>query len=132
MEFSLGLKDAELTGLSDDELVELAEQGNEFIRAEEGSIIDALGSSVDLTASGIPPRQFWFEEDVWRDDISSGKVTWAQLEIAQEAKVKAVSAESIVATLEHILYTRKERRARENYLYGRPIDENEKEEDWIF
>ena len=132
MEFNLGLKDTDLEGLSDDDLTDLAEQGREFMKAEEQKIVEAFGPSVSLESSGIPPRQFWFEEDVWRGDIMSGKVTWVQLEIAQEAKVRAVSAEAIVATTEHILYTRKERRARENYLYGREMKENEKEEDWIF
>lgn len=132
MEFNLGIKDSDIEGLPDEELSELAEQGRRFIMAEEAKIVEALKPRVNLEGSGIPPRQFWFEEDVWRNDIASGKINWVQLETAQEAKLKAVSAESIVATLEQIIYTHKEHRARMNYLHGEPIAENDKEEDWIF
>lgn len=132
MEFSLGIKDSDIEGLSDGQLSELAEQGREFIRAQEQKIMEALRSRIDLTSSGIPPRHFDFEEDVWRDEITSGKINWVQLEIAQEAKLKAVIAESIVATMEQIIYTHKEYQARMSYLHGEPITEGNKEEDWIF
>lgn len=132
MEFNLGIKDSELEGLSDEELGELAEQGRHFIQAEEAKIVEALKPRITLETSGIAPRHFSFEEDMWRNDIASGKINWVQLEIAQEAKLRAVTAESIVATLEQIIYTHKEHQARMNYLHGEPIAEGDKEEDWIF
>lgn len=132
MEFNLGIKDSDIEGLSDEELGELAEQGRRFIRSEEAKIVEALKPHIHLEESGLAPREFWFEEDVWRNDITSGKVNWVQLETAQEAKLRAVAAESIVATLEQIIYTHKEHRARMSYLHGEPIAESDKEEDWIF
>ena len=132
MEFNLGIKDSDLEGLSDEELGELAEQGRRFIKAEEAKIIEALKPHIRLENSSISPRQFWFEEAVWRNEIASGKINWVQLETAQEAKLRAVTAESIVATLEQIIYTHKEHRARMSYLHGEPIAEDDKEEGWIF
>lgn len=132
MKFSLGIKDSELAGLSDKELGDLAEQGKHFIKAEEAKIVEALKPRINMDPSGIPPRHFSFEEDVWRNDIASGVINWVQLGIAQEAKLRAAAAEAIVATLEQMIYTRKEHRARIRYLHGEPIAEGDKEEDWIF